>query len=77
MTALPSYDSLIEARDRGRISYRTYQQWMALWRWAAPHYGGETGHRHDLYYLRYGSDRYWARIKRVRAYMQTLPAPAL
>lgn len=57
-----SWDQINELQGRQR------QQAMALWQWASPRFSS-FGTEQDRYFKRYGAERTYQRINRVRAWL--------
>ena len=54
--------------DINRLQGRKRQQAMAIWQWAAPRFSS-LGTEQDRYFQRYGAERTYQRINRIRAWL--------
>lgn len=61
-----SFDDMARLYNYGRLSPEVWQSWQRVWEWLSPKMGGAPGLRHDIYWNRYGKDRYFAKINKTR-----------
>lgn len=57
-----------DLRQRGVISDRVYGHYCFLWLWSAPRFD----YRHEEFYRKFGKERYWRRISRVKTLVEEL-----
>lgn len=50
----------------GSVSQAEYEAYCRVWDWSAPRFGGAIGLKHEAYWNKYGKERYYARIDKVR-----------
>lgn len=60
----------------GVVSDQLWRRYQFLWCWSASRNHGRYGMRHDHAYERLGSARYWARIERVKGWIERIKAQA-
>lgn len=50
-----------------RFTDRARNEFMRLWSWSAPRFGGAAGRAQEAFYERHGSQALWRRYTRVQA----------
>jgi hypothetical protein len=69
-----TFNEMTYLKQTGRVSDRLFGHYIFLWTWGTFHYSDA----HDRFYRRFGADRYWRRIDRVKALIERirqLPTP--
>jgi hypothetical protein len=56
-----SYNQVVYQKQLNNVTDKVYGHYMFLWLWSAD----RSDYRHDVFYKKYGAERYWRRIDRV------------
>lgn len=51
---------------QGRIEQEVWDAYNRVWNWIGPRMGGAAGVKHDLFYVKNGAARYYAKINKTR-----------
>lgn len=68
------YDTAEYLHDTGRVSDTDWRRYQAVWVWGACHYSNTANAEtlQEQFTARYGSDAFWRRIDRTRAFIRML-----
>lgn len=61
-----SYSEMEKFLYYGLINQRVFEAFVRIWNWSAPRHGGSISRKHDAFYEKYGAEKYYAKINKVR-----------
>lgn len=64
-----TFEQATKRHAAGLCTDRDYREFVLLWTWSAPRYGGDAGRAHDRAHQRLGTARYWRRLARGRDFL--------